>query len=132
VKIVRWVAIVALAFLGIAAIVGAVPMILNPDGTPWQMSQSLLDPSPFDSFLIPGIVLFIANGVLSLASLIGAVRKDPDYAWWIVLQGVVLAVWLAVEIAMIRQILREHYVYSALAVVLIVSGILLMREQKPA
>jgi len=94
VKLIRWVAILALGFLGISSVVGAVPMIFDPEGMPWQMPQSLLDHSPFDSYLIPGIILLIANGVLSLASLIAVVRKDPDYEWWVVLQGVVLAVWL--------------------------------------
>jgi hypothetical protein len=130
VKLVRWVAIIALGFLGISAVIGATPMILDPDGTPWQMQQSLLDPCFFDSFLIPGIVLFISNGVLSIASLIGAIRRDPGYGWWVMLQGVVLAVWLIVEIAMIRQVWVEHYLFGGLAVVMIASGIVLNREQK--
>jgi hypothetical protein len=106
-------------------------MILNPNGTPWQMQQSLLDDSPFDSFLIPGIILLIANGVLSLASLIGVVRKDPGYGRWAVLQGAVLAVWLVVEIAMIRLIVSANYAYAGLAVVLIASGIALRQEPPP-
>lgn len=131
-KLARWVAIVALGFLGISAVVGAVPMILDPEGTPWQMPQSLLDPSPFDSYLIPGIVLLIANGVLSLASLIAVVRKDPGYGWWVTLQGAVLAAWLVVEIAMIRTVIGIHYVYGGVAVVMIASGILLKSERNAA
>ena len=129
-KLVRWMAIIALGFLGISSIVGAVPMILDPDGTPWQMPQSLLDPCFLDSFLIPGIILFISNGVLSIASLIGVIRRDPGYGWWVMLQGVVLAGWLVVEIAMIRQVLGLDYLYGSLAAVMIASGIVLKREQK--
>jgi hypothetical protein len=132
VKLARWLAIIALALLGISSVVGAIPMIVDPDGTPWRMPQSLLDSSPFDSFLIPGIMLFIANGVLSLASLIGVVRKDPGYGGWVILQGGVLALWLAVEVAMIRHILDVHYLYGGLAVIMIVSGILLKRTPRPA
>ena len=129
-KLVRWVAILTLGFLGISAIVGAVPMMLDPDGTPWQMPQSLLDPCFFDSFLIPGIILFISNGVLSLASLIGVIRRDPGYGWWVTLQGVVLALWLVMEIVMIRQVLGLDYLYGGLAAVMIASGIVLNSEQK--
>lgn len=127
-KLAWWVAILALGILAISSIVGAVPMILDPDGTPWQMPQSLLDDSPFDSFLIPGIILFIANGVLAIAALIGVMRRDPGYGWWVVLQGVVLAMWLGVEFAMIRAVLSEHFLYAGLAIVLIGSGILLRRR----
>jgi hypothetical protein len=132
VKFVRWTAILALGLLGISSVIGAIPMMLDPNGTPWQMPQSLLDSSPFDSYLIPGIILCIANGVLSLASLVGTVRRDPGYARWVVLQGAVLAVWLAFEIAMIRRVMGLHYLYGCLAVALIVSGIVLKREQKAA
>jgi hypothetical protein len=130
VKLVRWVAILALGLLGVASVIGAIPMILDPNGTPWQMPQSLLDPCFFDSFLIPGIILFLANGVLSFATLIGVVRRDPGYGWWVMLQGVVLAVWLIVEIAMIRQVWGEHFLFGGLAAVMIASGIALKREQK--
>jgi hypothetical protein len=132
VKFVRWVAILALGFLGISSVIGAVPMILDPDGTPWQMPQSLLDRSPFDSYLIPGIILLIANGALSLSSLIAVVRRDPGYGWWVVLQGVVLAVWLVVEIAMIRHLWVGYFVFGGIAILLIVSGILLKPAQKAA
>jgi hypothetical protein len=121
-----------LAFLGISSIVGAVPMIVDPDGTPWQMQQSLLDPSFLDSFLIPGIILFIANGVLSLASLIGVVRRDPGYGWWVALQGFVLVASLIFEIAMIRQVLGIDYLYGGLAAVMIACGIALKNEKKAA
>jgi len=132
VKFVRWVAILALGFLGISSVIGAVPMILDPDGTPWQMPQSLLDRSPFDSYLIPGIILLIANGALSLASLIAVVRRDPGYGWWVVLQGVVLAAWLVVEIAMIRRLWVGYFVFGGIAILLIVSGILLKPARKAA
>lgn len=131
-KFVRWVAILALGFLGISSVIGAVPMILDPDGTPWQMPQSLLDRSPFDSYLIPGIILLIANGALSLASLIAVVRRDPGYGWWVVLQGVVLAAWLVVEIAMIRRLWVGYFVFGGIAILLIVSGILLKPARKAA
>ena len=131
-KLLRWLAMLALGFLGISSVVGAVPMILDPDGTPWQMPQTLLDPSPFHSYLLPGIILFIVNGVLSIAALIGVVRRDPWHGGWVVLQGVVLAAWLLVEIAMIRHVWGVHYFYLGLAVLMIVSGVLLKRERQPA
>jgi hypothetical protein len=48
-KVPRIVAIVALVFLGMSGIVGAIPMLTRPTGEPWQMSQKLLQHSPFHS-----------------------------------------------------------------------------------
>jgi len=55
----RYSSAVLLGFLSVTALVGAFPLLTSPDGEPWDMPQSLLDHSPFHSFLIPGIVLVI-------------------------------------------------------------------------
>jgi hypothetical protein len=68
-KAARIVAIVMLVFLGLSGIVGAIPMLMQPHDEPWHMPQSLLQYSPFHSYLIPGIILLAANGLLSLWAL---------------------------------------------------------------
>ena len=65
-RAVRIIAVVALVFLGLSGIVGAIPLLLHPTDEPWAMPQSLLRYSPFHSYLVPGIILLVANGLLSL------------------------------------------------------------------
>ena len=65
-KVARIVAITALVFLGVSAVVGAIPMLVHPSDEPWAMPQNVLQYSPFHSYLIPGIILLVANGFLSL------------------------------------------------------------------
>jgi hypothetical protein len=65
-RTVRIVSITALVFLSLSAMVGAIPMLLLHTGEPLMMPQSLLRYSPFHSYLIPGIILLLANGILSL------------------------------------------------------------------
>jgi hypothetical protein len=129
-KLVRVLALVALGFLCVTAIVGAIPMILHPSGEPWQMPRSLLDHSPFHSFLIPGIILLLANGVLSLAILRAALRRCPGYGWWVVLQGCVLTGWILVEVAMLRFAIWPHYLYGGVGLMLIAAGLALTREKR--
>lgn len=45
----RMVSIVALVFLALSGVIGAIPLLMNPTGEPWSMSQSLLQYSPFRS-----------------------------------------------------------------------------------
>jgi len=101
-KAFRIVAIVMLVFLGLSGIVGAVPMLMHPAGEPWSMPQSLLRYSPFHSYLIPGIILLVANGLLSLWVLCLTVREHSGYGWWVIMQGWVLFGWLVAEIVMPR------------------------------
>jgi hypothetical protein len=123
----RVVAIVALIFLGLSGVIGAIPLILNPGGEPWRMPQSLLQYSPFHSYLVPGIILLVANGLLTLWVLGLTVGKHPGFGWWVIAQGVVLLGWLIVEVAMLRLMVWPHYLYGAVAMALVISGIAIVR-----
>jgi len=124
-RAVRFVAVLALVVLGLSGIVGAVPLIVHPAGEPWAMPQSLLRYSPFHSYLLPGIILLVANGLLGVWVLWRTARRHSGYGWWVAAQGCVLLGWLSVEIAMLRLAIWAHYMYGAVVLVLIASGIAL-------
>lgn len=124
-KSVRAVAIVVLGFLGIGAVAGGIPMILDPSGRMMRLPQSFLDHSPFQTFLIPGIILLTANGLLSLSIMILALRRIRWYGWWVAFQGCVLTGWITVEVIMMRLVVWPHYLYWALGVALIAFGLAL-------
>lgn len=123
----RIVAIVTLIFLGLSGVIGAIPLIVNPGDEPWSMPQSLLQYSPFRSYLVPGIILLIANGLFSVWALWLTVSRRPGYGWWVIVQGVVLLGWLIVEVAMLRLMVWPHCLYGAVAMVLVISGIAIVR-----
>jgi hypothetical protein len=52
-----------LLFLGIGALGGGGVLIISPSGSMIGMPLSLLAHSPFPSFLIPGIILFLVLGI---------------------------------------------------------------------
>lgn len=126
-RLARTTAIALLAFLGISALAGAVPMILNPGGSAF-MPLSVLEHTPFGSFLVPGILLLTANGLLSLAVLWLVLRRAPHQGLWIAFQGCVLLGWLTVECWLLRQVMWLHWLYAAVALALIISGLALRRR----
>ena len=93
------------------------------------MPQSLLQYAPFPSFLIPGILLFVANGVLATWALWLALAKIPRYGLWTVLQGCVLLGWIGAECLLIRVVAWPHYLYGLVAVGLITAGLLLWHDE---
>ena len=125
-RLARVTAITLLAFLGLTAIAGAVPMILHPGGSAW-MPVTLLEHSPFHSFLVPGIVLLSANGVLSLAVLGLVLAQSSNHGLGVVFQGSVLLGWLITECWMLRTVVWLHWLYAAVGVGLIVAGVALWR-----
>jgi hypothetical protein len=88
-------------FLSAGALAGGLALILGPRGEIIPLPVSSLAGSPFDTYLVPGLILF---GVLGLGPLVAVVmtlrrhRLGPVAA---VVTGMALLAWLAVEIAII-------------------------------
>jgi hypothetical protein len=128
-RFVRPVAIFLLAFLALGAFVGAVPMIVRPYSNQWGvMPLSLLQYSPFHSYLIPGILLLVSNGLLPLWVLWLLLRRKPLYGLWVVFQGCVLLGFLTAECWLLQVVSWPHYLYASVALALMVCGLAMRRD----
>lgn len=127
-KLARGIAIPVLGFLAVSALAGAIPMLVDPYAPAGKLPLSLLRNSPFHSFLIPGILLLLANGLLPGWILWAVIARKPHYGQWVTFQGCVLLVWLATESGMLQLIFWPHYLFGSLALVLVLAGVLLWRE----
>ena len=128
----RFWTIVLLGFLGLTAIAGSMPMLLHPEGNEVLLPLDLLRYSPFDSYMIPGLLLLLTNGVLALVVLWLVIRRRPFYGEWTCFQGSVLLGWLVIECVLLRLVMWLHYLYGAVSVALMVMGLLLARRTKGA
>jgi hypothetical protein len=118
--------LVLLFFLSISALAGAAGMILAPKGGGVMgLPLEMLDHTPFSSFLIPGMILGIFNGILSLVFAVLIIRNNRQGSWLVLFQGGVLMVWLTVELFMDLFYAPLTVTYYLVAVLLIVCGILL-------
>ena len=132
-RILRALAVILLLYVSLTAIYGGVHLIRDAHGNPWgMMPLSLLQYSPFHSWLIPGIILLTANGLLGLwvLGLVLAHRRRRE-GLWTAFQGCVLLGWLVVECVLLRVVAWPHYLYGAVALALIVVGFALRRDAHP-
>jgi hypothetical protein len=115
-------AITLLLFNGLSALYGGLNLMLYPDGSGFGMPLSILAHTPFHNFLIPGIILFVANGLLSIvvcAALIGNVR----HSWWLVMaQGAILVGWIVIQVILIQGVGFLHFLFGGIGVALIVAA----------
>lgn len=96
-----WFLFVLLIAQAVGAIGGGIALVAGPQGEILHMPVSQLEGSPFDSFLIPGLVLLIVLGVLPLAAAIGFWRRR-SWAWWAAgVVGCGLIIWIVVEMMVI-------------------------------
>lgn len=91
-----------LGIIQLLVAIGAIPagylLIANPDGSGLGMTPEILSGSPFKNFLIPGLFLFIVNGLFSLTSSILTFFKFR-YAWFTgIFLGSALAIWVIVQV----------------------------------
>jgi hypothetical protein len=119
----RIIAIVLLFFNGISAIFGGGGMILDPTGTSMQMPIELLEFSLFDSFLIPGIILFTVNGLFNLYVGVLGIRKSKIFPSLTILCGLLLTSWLTIQIIIIRDFYAPaHLTYYLIGILMIFVG----------
>ncbi len=131
-KGIRILALIALGFLSVTSMMGGIPLIVDPSGGLLHMPLNLLEHTPFHNFLIPGIILLVANGLLSVVAFVAAMRRGRGFGILVAFQGCVIAGWITVEVIVLRSVVWPHYVYWAVGLILIVCGIMLRRDHQTA
>jgi hypothetical protein len=121
----RTVSLVLLFFLGLSALPAAIFMLMDPSGSEMGLPAEMLDQTPFNSFLIPGILLGFFNGVLSLLFAILVIKKHHLHAWMVMFQGSVLMIWLTVEVLMGLYYPALTLPYYLVAILLLSCGLLM-------
>jgi hypothetical protein len=111
-----------LFFNGAGAIYGGGSLILHPDGSGIQLSLHWLEHTPFSNYLIPGIILLLVNGVFSVMALTALLRKQRNYMWLVMGQGIVLLGWLTAQILLIQTLHFMHIVMIVVGMMLMIFG----------
>jgi hypothetical protein len=114
--------IVLLLLNGVGALYGSFHFIIHPDGSSLHMPLSNLEHAPFKDYLIPGIVLFFANGVLSFAVLCAILVRAHSYPVLLIIQGVILFGWIVIQSIMLRTVALLHVVYGSIGLCFMALG----------
>ena len=104
------------AFTAIGAIPAGYGLLMDTTGQGVGMSTELLENSPLDSFLLPGLFLLLVNG---LAHLIGAwfsFTRHRYAGYTGLILGVILSLWIIIQVAWISlsSVLQPLYLLIGL------------------
>jgi hypothetical protein len=111
------------AFIGLGALAGGFGLVNDPSGGALGLPLSLLEGSPFQDYLIPGLFLMVVNG---MGSMIGAAfsftrrRYAPETA---MVLGAILVAWIVIQVIVISSFHWLHVLYFILGVVELVFGL---------
>lgn len=118
-----WLLIALCLVAGLSALVGGAVLVARPDGSLLGLPLSLLDHSPFDTFLVPGLLLFLAVGVGNGWAAWLHLRRFDLAALASFAGGAALVGWMIVEMILLRSFHPLQVASLALGVaILSVSG----------
>jgi hypothetical protein len=123
-----------LGFEGLTAVPSGVLMMARPDGSAFGLPLSVLEHAPFDTFFVPGALLFAFLGVLPLfaawllwSGASPAWTRPPERwtgrrAAWLAgaAGGAAIVVWIATQVVMLRAFAPLHAIYGGLGLVALV------------
>jgi len=127
--VLRITAIVLLLIISIAALAAGYSFIVEPSGKGLGISPAYLKPTaPFKDYLIPGIVLFTVNGVISVFIAILTIIKAKHYSLFIIMQGCMYVGWIFIQLTMVKTFHPFHAIVVLIGIFLIGIGSLLYKD----
>ncbi len=124
------VAAALLLFNGIGALYGGWSLMAYPDGSNLQLPIEWLEHTPFSDFLIPGIILFIANGLCSIFVFATLLIKHKKAPLLVMAQGVILMGWIVVQILLVQKYHPLQLILGTVGVAILATGWLMHRTSR--
>jgi uncharacterized BrkB/YihY/UPF0761 family membrane protein len=113
--------LILVLFQGLSGIAGGFGLMLDPTGASMNIPLRWLEGSLFQSYLIPGIVLFTVLGLFPLACFVGLLKRWRMAWLGALLIAVALIIWIFVEILVIGYQTQPplQAIYGAVGVLLL-------------
>ncbi len=121
----RWSLLGIELFAGLNALGGGVGLIITGLGMP----ETQLEDTPFDSFLVSGLLLAIVVGGSILGAAVAAWRRHPLGGIASVGAGGVMLGWIAIEALMIHDGRALQAISTVLALLTLTLAVLLSRTE---
>lgn len=118
----KYFSIALLFIIAINALVAGGLMIVDPSGSTLGLSPQYLETSPFETFLVPGIILFMVNGVMNVIAGIVTIKEKIYYPYLIMFQGMLLSGWIVVQVRMVHDLNSLHIIMFLIGVFLFLCG----------
>ena len=106
-----------ISFIAITATLSGLLLISQPDGSILQLPLSLLEGSPFTTYLIPGVLLLVLVGIINLLAVFFNLKRDPSRYDWAMGGGVSVDVWILAQLIIIQTVHWLHIIYFGIGLI---------------
>lgn len=108
---------IILCFVGIGALFGGIMALIDPSGKLFGMSTDLLKKGLFDSFLIPGLFLFLVIGLGHMLSFWLVKKRVKFHPYISGTMGCILMAWIVIQCYILGAINILHVIYFIIGVI---------------
>lgn len=117
-------------FNGLSGLAGGLGLISDPSAASLGMELSWLEGTPFSTYLIPGIILFVFNGLGNILAAVLSIRKHPHFPLAALFFGAGMMIWIVSQVAFIgyKNFLQPLYFSTGLIQTLL--GIIIFQNEK--
>ncbi|HEX2628449.1 MAG TPA: hypothetical protein VHM26_05550 [Chitinophagaceae bacterium] len=111
--------IILLSLISLTAIVSGGFMILYPGGTALNLPLSILEPTPFQDFMLPGWLL-LGVGLVHLYALLQWWQKSGARFNWSIIAGIVISGWIVVQMLLLAIVnwWQIGYLFAGILIIL--------------
>jgi len=103
--------------VGVGALAGGLAAILNP-AAPMGLAAESIPGFPFDSFLIPGLILFGVIGIGNLAAAVPVFLKRRWLGYSSGVLGCALMGWIVIQCFMLGSVVALHVIFFSFGAVI--------------
>ncbi len=128
--IVKVTSLIILAVVGITALLGGAALIIDPSGQSMGLNVEGLTGTMFYDYRAPGIVLFLAIGVLGLSAAVLTSGNHKYYPLLVFYQGLILTGWILSQIYILPSTHFMQAVYGMFGIILMLMGSYLLIKKE--
>jgi hypothetical protein len=114
-------------FTAVGAIPVGIMLITDPSGAGVGFPAGWIEATPFGSYLLPGLDLFLMNGIGMLVLAALTVLRHPFAPWLTAALGTGLAIWIGVQLVVMPEVSFLQVIYGAIGLVLVAIGVAWLR-----
>lgn len=121
---------ILLLFVGIGGLIGGVPLVLDPSGRSMGLDLQVLAESPFSTYLVPGLVVLIINGLVPCVLGIVAMRQHRRSGEIGIAFGVWLVGYMIMQVWWIGLIAGIQYLFFIIGFIVLILGAIIRKTNR--
>lgn len=118
------------SIVALGAIPAGLSLIADPTGTGLGLAPEILEGTPFQNYLIPGLFLLLVNGFGNVAGAFYSFKRKKLSAELGLILGILLLGWILIQVYLIGWTNFLQTIFFIVAIVEIVLSLVILRKEK--